>query len=64
MRVDIPTQRLLRVNDAARYAGIGRTSLYKLIRDGDLTLVKLAGRSLVDRGELDRVIDAQLEDAG
>jgi excisionase family DNA binding protein len=36
-----------RINDACRLAGIGRTSIYKLIGDGQLAVVKVGGRTLV-----------------
>ena len=47
----------LRVNDAARAAGIGRTSLYELISEGKLRTVKVAGRRLVPLSELKRLFD-------
>lgn len=36
-----------RINDACRAAGLGRTSIYKLIADGKLKVVKMAGRTLI-----------------
>ena len=55
---DIPiAERLaLRIQDAAGYLGIGRTSLYALIRDGKIQTTKVAGRHLVLRESLDRLL--------
>jgi excisionase family DNA binding protein len=36
-----------RVNDALRVAGIGRTKLYELIRDGALPVRKIGKRTLI-----------------
>lgn len=44
------------VNEACTALGIGRTSLYELVKNGELTLVKVAGRSLVRRAELERLL--------
>jgi excisionase family DNA binding protein len=41
-----------RIPDACRAVGIGRTSLYRLVSEGKLRLVKIAGRSLVDAASL------------
>ena len=35
--------------------GIGRTSLYELAKAGQLTLIKIAGRTLVPRSEIERL---------
>ena len=43
------------VNEACRMLSIGRSSLYDLVKSGDLQLVKIAGRSLVPRSELERL---------
>lgn len=43
------------VNDACHALGIGRTSLYELVKTGELKLIRIAGRSLVPRSELDRL---------
>jgi excisionase family DNA binding protein len=37
-----------RVDDAKRVLGIGRTSVYKLISNGQLRAVKVAGRTVID----------------
>ena len=39
--------RALRINDAAAALGVGRSTLYKLMSEGKLATVKVAGRRLV-----------------
>ena len=36
-----------RINDASKAAGVGRTSIYKLIAEGKLEVVKVAGRTII-----------------
>ena len=43
------------VSDACAALGIGRTSLYALAKSGELKLIKIAGRTLVPRSELERL---------
>jgi excisionase family DNA binding protein len=40
-------RRALRINDAALAYGVGRSTLYKLMSEGKLATVKVAGRRLV-----------------
>ena len=51
----------LRINDAARLAGLGRTSIYELIKTGRLKTVKIAGRRFVPMSALRRLIEGQAE---
>jgi excisionase family DNA binding protein len=44
-----------RVDDAAAMLGIGRVSLYRLIGAGKLRPVKIAGRTLISRSEIERI---------
>jgi len=44
------------VSDACAALGIGRTSLYALAKSGELKLVKIAGRTLIPRSELERLV--------
>lgn len=44
-----------RVDEACHALGIGRTSLYELVKSGELKLIKVAGRTLVPRSELERL---------
>lgn len=43
------------VNDACRVLSIGRTSLYELVKAGKIKLIKIAGRTLVPRSEIERL---------
>ena len=45
------------VADAAKALGIGRTSIYALIRDGRLEIVKLGRRTLVKVASIRRLLD-------
>ena len=41
-----------RVNDACRVSGLSRTTIYRLAKEGRLTIRKVCGRSLIARSEL------------
>ncbi len=43
------------VAEACRLLGIGRTSLYQLAKTGQVRLIKIAGRTLVPRSEIERL---------
>ncbi len=45
-----------RVNDACRALGIGRTLIYSLIADGQIRAIKIAGRTLIPKSEIDRLV--------
>jgi excisionase family DNA binding protein len=45
-----------RVPEACRLVGIGRTTLYALLKSGQIRAVKIAGRTLIPRTELERLI--------
>jgi hypothetical protein len=47
-----PDRLLFRVNDACQALGIGRSSFYKLVAEGKLTLISIAGRSVVSTENL------------
>lgn len=51
------------INAACGRLGIGRTALYKLIADGQLRTVKIAGRVLVPESELQRVVAEAMQAA-
>lgn len=44
-----------RVDDACYGLGISRTTFYELVKAGELKTIKLAGRTLVPRSELERL---------
>ena len=46
------------VDEACRQLSIGRTSLYEMAKRKQLRLIKIAGRTLVPRSELDRLTRA------
>lgn len=46
-----------RVNEAAHYCAISRTSLYELLKSGKLASTKVAGRRLILRRDLDRLLE-------
>ena len=55
--------RAYRVNDACGSLGIGRTTLYALIKRGQLKSIKIAGRTVIPVTEIDRVIAEALTNA-
>jgi excisionase family DNA binding protein len=50
-------KRLFTVNEACSYLAISRMSLYRLIRREEILPVSLAGRTLIDKEDLDRLIE-------
>ncbi|MBD3761916.1 helix-turn-helix domain-containing protein [Rhizorhabdus sp.] len=48
---------LVPINEAAKTLGIGRTLLYRLIRLGELEMVRLGSRSLVTRSSIEALIE-------
>lgn len=50
--------------EAARYLGIGRTVLYRLIGRGDVDSFVIGHRRLVTRESLDRYIAEQVQHQG
>ena len=47
------------INDTAKALGLGRTSIYELIKDGRLEAFKLGRRTLVRVESIRRLVDAQ-----
>lgn len=45
-----------RINDAAKALSLGRSTIYKLINEGKLKSVTIAGRTLIPRAEIERLI--------
>lgn len=59
-----PAGRLLSVNDTAEYLGITRSSVYRMINAGDLPVVHVGSRTLLDRHDLDAFIERNKAVAG
>lgn len=51
-------RRAFRVKDAAAVYGWSRSTLYKLMKEGALRTVKVGGRRLIPRDELEALIAA------
>ncbi len=45
-----------RIDDACRLSGLGRTTVYGLVRAGRLRLIRVGGRSLIDGDSLRRLL--------
>lgn len=58
---DTPTPRLVKVKEAARLLGIGRSKTYELIRGGDLEAVAIGRSRLVPVDAIDDFV-ARLRD--
>lgn len=43
-----------RIDSASHRAGIGRTMLYQLIKDGEIKTIKVGRRTLIPESELQR----------
>lgn len=52
----------LTTDDAARYIGQGRTTLYRLIKEGRLRSKKIGRKRIILRDDLDKYL-SELEDA-
>ncbi len=53
----------LRIADACEALSLSRSSLYNLIREGQLKSVKIAGRTLILRSEIERLLSEVANDA-
>lgn len=50
--------RLLSPVQAAQYLGLGsRWAVYRLVSEGQIPAIKLAGKLRIDRGDLDRLVE-------
>ncbi len=45
------------IEDACRASSLGRTNIYRLIKEGKLTVKKIGGRTLVPADSLRRLIN-------
>ena len=49
---------LLTVGEAARYLGVSRKTLYRIIEEGELTALKAGGATVVEKKSLDEFREA------
>ena len=49
--------------EAARLIGIGYATLYRWIKRGKLTPIRIAGRTLIPKSEVDRIKNEQAAEA-
>lgn len=54
---------LHRIPDACRRLSVSRTTLYELIKAGEIRSVKIGARSLIPEVDLQRVLSSRLEAA-
>lgn len=52
---------LHRIPDACRRLSVSRTTLYELIKAGEIRSVKIGTRSLIPEADLQRVLTSRLE---
>lgn len=52
---------LHRIPDACRRLSVSRTTLYELIKAGEIRSVKIGARSLIPEVDLQRVLSSRLE---
>ena len=53
------TRIAMTVREAIAASGIGKTTIYGLMRDGDLPRVKVGQRTLIRRDDLNRVLQSE-----
>ncbi len=53
----------LRIEEAAHALGCGRTTVFKLIREGRLRVVKLGTRTVIPRAEIEHLLSTRGSDA-
>jgi excisionase family DNA binding protein len=51
-----PAPRAYRINDAAVMLSLSRSSIYELLKTGQLRAIKLAGRTLIPASEIQRLV--------
>ena len=48
---------LLTIGDACQFPGLSRSTVYRLVADGELRLIKVYNRSLIARRDLDSYVE-------
>lgn len=51
------------IPDAARQLSISRSGMYRLIRSGEIRMVKIGHRSVIPASEIDRLLEDRDDDA-
>ena len=51
---------LLTIEEACQFLGLSRSTVYRLIADGELRLIKVYNRSLIARRDLDGYVERLL----
>ena len=54
-RITIDTDEVCETAEAARLIGIGYATLYRWIKAGKLIPIRIAGRTLIPKSEIDRL---------
>ncbi len=49
-----------RIPEAVQVTGIGRSKLYELIQQGSLKAIKVGGRTLITRAELEALLQPRM----
>ncbi|WP_166207202.1 helix-turn-helix domain-containing protein [Cognatiluteimonas telluris] len=52
------------IPDACRRIGVGRSSIYGLIKSGEIRAIKIAGRTLIPEEDLQRIVSDRLKPGG
>jgi excisionase family DNA binding protein len=50
-----------RIPDACRRLGIGRSSLYELIKSGEVRPIKIGNRTLIPEADLQKLVSDRLQ---
>jgi len=45
------------VSEGAHIVGVGRTTMHKMIREGRIRVVKVGARTIIPKGEIDRLLN-------
>ena len=54
---------LLSIGDACQFLGLSRSTVYRLIADGELRLIKIYNRSVIARRDLDVYVGSLVHSA-
>jgi len=48
-----------RIPEAVQVTGIGRSKIYQLVHEGSLKVIKIGGRTLIARAELEALLQSR-----